>query len=332
MTEQNQHINHNLSDEEFFDRAFQDLSPEDQAIVEGVTNKVNERVSKITGFTPAPSRPNWYLFGGVGAVLVAVVITLVMVNNNAPEEDALTNLVPVVNQDEEIADPEVQDAEDLQETETVENPVPEDEETPEPVNETMSADVANLISQINASNSGSGSDVETPVNMTEDVTERTTETTDQVVEYHSDPQQPVEMSVVSIEIFSERPILDDDKSTGNNTSVTDPNIGGATNNGGSNATYDPDDLPSYYGGQASLKAKLLELTNHITLEDAKGDMKTSVVYFKVSNKGEIEDVQIMAPISDEIDKAVTDAVNKLPLWSKGKKKWKLEYVISITFN
>lgn len=326
MAQHNENIS-NPASEELFDRAYQDLSPADQAIVDRIAGRVNKKVSQRTGYVPSPTKPNWYLYGGLGAGIVAVVLTVALWNSENSDE-----IVAEINS-EEVSPQENNEAQ-IAPTETdvvTDNPVTEDvaDVQEEAIKNYSSADqelpneVADLINQINQQNTEQNTE-ETPLDIE-------AENDGGAIEYHTDPQV-VEMKVVDVEIFSERPILDDKDKSSNNNDVNDPNIGNATNNNNKSVTYDPDDLPSYYGGQAALKAEVLKLTGHIKLEDNSGDLKTTVVYFKVNHKGDIEDLRIMAPINDEIDQAVTDAFDKLPLWSKGKKKWKLEYVISITFN
>lgn len=326
MAENNQHIDQNLSDEELFNRAFQDLSPEDQAIVEGITQKVNERVGELTGYTPAPSRPNWYLYGGIGAGVIAIVLTVALwdgnealvVDHETPASEEIEEVSPEQTNEDFV--PTMSPTEDVITDDGLAETTHEASEITEfsSTDQELPNEVADLIEQINHANQSA--EVET------------TDTQDEErVEYVND-HQVVNMSVVDVEIFSERPLLDNGGGSSNTNSVNDPHIGNATNNNNKSVSYDPEDLPAYYGGQAALKDKVLELTKHIKLEDSSGEMKATIVYFVVNHKGKIEDLQIMAPISDEIDKQVIDAMNKLPLWGKGKKKWKLEYVISITFS
>ena len=91
MAKHNENINENMANEELFDRAFQDLSPEDQAIVDGIASRVNDRIAKRTGYVPSPTKPNWYLYGGLGAGVVAVVLTVALWNSDTTDNTVAEN-------------------------------------------------------------------------------------------------------------------------------------------------------------------------------------------------------------------------------------------------
>lgn len=313
-------------DNQKLERAFESLNKEEQDVVNKITGKVNKRVRTVVGFTLLAFLKNfWWQIGlGITTVVTGAFVLLSPSTDGTPKEE----LTSSEKNTTEIIDPqEVTPTTQVNEEDTKLAQQPNSNEK-----EDLSEFLESVQEENNSFNSNEAEEKETPITIPEESEEENeVAVTEEENETPTETIQP--LTVTDIEIFSELPVSGKSDAQGDKKAVTDPNIGsGVSSKGKSTSGYSESDLPKYFGGKEKLKNDINENTIGIKVTANDGRKQTSVVRFVVTTKGKVESIEILAPLTPEIDKQVEKAIQQLTSWDAGKKKWKVEYIVAITFD
>lgn len=102
----------------------------------------------------------------------------------------------------------------------------------------------------------------------------------------------------------------------------------------SSVDYSPDDMPAYPGGNDRLEEDLKYLVAKHSFGEKYDENVSAMVSFNIDPKGRMDDIKIYSHKTQEIRKAITNALHELDPWSRGKKigkKGSVHYEILLSF-
>ncbi len=145
------------------------------------------------------------------------------------------------------------------------------------------------------------------------------------------PNQEIKVSSVRVEQMQNLAVYLNSRQ--NDTKVTH---GQLQNSSGSQTSvdYSPEDMPAYPGGNDRLEEDLKYLVAKHSFSEKYEQNVSAMVSFTIDAKGRMDDIKIYSHKTQEIKKAITNALHELDPWSRGKKigkKGSVHYEILLSF-
>ena len=94
--------------------------------------------------------------------------------------------------------------------------------------------------------------------------------------------------------------------------------------------YTPADVPRFNGGKAGLERYVKQKVGQIEHDKVDFGYRSVIVTFEVSPKGKVDNVQLMAGLSPELDKKTLEIIRNMPDWSPGKRV-KMKYQLAVKY-
>lgn len=109
--------------------------------------------------------------------------------------------------------------------------------------------------------------------------------------------------------------------------------GGQINkSGGSTASFQLDEMPTYPGGDAALRAYIMNNFKPVTIDRSKvSKLSTGVLFIVNAKTGSISAPELSFSISPEVDAELLRVIKAMPNWNPGKKRGELDIMLGITF-